>query len=351
MLIVLSILVCVAALINFFVIPKIPGLIKNGAQIILSQEPDYLKNSNGFTNILILGTGGQKHDGPMLTDTMLVASIKTKFENNQATPPAILLISIPRDIYLDSIQGKINSAYATGLTKDAGLAMAKESVSQVTGMPIHYAIQVDFSVFEKIIDLIGGVDIKVVDTLDDSFYPIDGKENDNCGLTAQDAATKGLNIKDDQDASTVFPCRYEHLFFDQGLHHMDGKTALKFVRSRHAIGEEGTDFARSKRQQLVIKAIRDKVFSTKSLLNLQTDLQMYNQIKNNIDTDFDFSRPKNLLAIALKYEVVQLKSIGLDETVLINPPMDDRGWILLPKDNNWEIVYQFISSQSGRLQN
>jgi len=48
---------------------------------------------------------------------------------------------------------------------------------------------------------------------------------------------------------------------------MDGVTALKYVRSRHAIGAEGSDFARSKRQEKVVGAFKDKIFSLDVLLN------------------------------------------------------------------------------------
>ena len=60
-----------------------------------------------------------------------------------------------------------------------------------------------------------------------------------------------------QDA---FPCRYEHLHFNTGVQHMDGKTALKYVRSRHAL-QDGGDFGRASRQQRFLSAVKDKVLS------------------------------------------------------------------------------------------
>jgi len=277
--------------------------------------PWELKNDQGRTNILLLGIGDAGHDGPNLTDTMIIASIKP------ASPSAVFLISIPRDLYLDSLNGKINSAYGQGLDT------AQTAVAEVTGLPIHYSVRVDFSAFEKIVDILGGIDITVPNSFDDYQYPLDGKEMDLCS------------------GDPAFACRYEHLHFDAGPQHLDGATALKFVRSRHAEGEEGTDFARSKRQQLIIKAVQIKIFSNETLLNPGKILSIYNELKSHLDTNFDLSHPNELLKLALKYKNTQIKNIFLDTNLLDNPPEDFRGWILLPKTGNWDEVHKFIKDQ------
>lgn len=274
-----------------------------------------LKNDNGQTNILLLGIGDAGHDGPNLTDTMIVASIKP------ASPSAIFLLSVPRDIYLDSLEGKINSAYFKNLNA------AQTAVTEVTGLPIHYSISMDFSAFEKIIDILGGVNINVERTFDDYDYPVDRKETDSC------------------DGDPEFRCRYQHLHFNAGPQHFDGVNALKFVRSRHAEGEEGTDFARSKRQQLVIKAVQTKIFSNETLLNPKKILSIYGELKSHVDTNFDLSHPDELFKLALKYKNAQIKNIFLDTNLLDNPPEDYRGWILLPKDGSWNEVHKFIKDQ------
>ncbi|MCL4397855.1 LCP family protein [Patescibacteria group bacterium] len=340
-------IICFAflAFIFYLLSPYLSPVVKTGQKIILPQNNFTLKNDNGRTNILVLGVGGGTHDGPNLTDTMIVVSAVTKLPKDNTPVPPITLISIPRDIYLDSLPGKINSAYDLG-----GLTQAETAVATVTGLPIHYAVRIDFSVFEKIIDTIGGIDVNVTNTLDDYQYPIDGKENDTCGFSEAEVASRAATIIDDQTAFAAFPCRYEHLHFDPGLQHMDGTTALKFVRSRHAQWPEGSDFARSQRQQLVIKAIRDKVFTLPSLLNVGQDLAIYNQLKSHIDTDFDFSSPQDLLNLALKYRSASLRSITLDENVLVNPPQDQRGWILIPKNGSWDEIHQLIATESGQAQ-
>lgn len=273
-----------------------------------------LKNDNGRTNVLLLGTGGGQHEGPDLTDTIIVISATASGQ--------ITMISVPRDIYMDSLDNKINSAYNTG-----GLPLAKSTVEQIIGIPIHYALRVDFSAFEKIIDILGGVDVNVPAVLDDYEFPVVGKDNDLC------------------DGDPELKCRLEYLHFDTGLQKMDGKTALRYVRSRHAIGDEGSDFARSRRQQLVLKALKDKVFLLSNLINPIKIKSIYDELKANIDTDFDITQPNQLITLGLNYRNSQIKNVYLDLTLLDNPPIDWRGWILLPKGGNWDEVQKYINSQ------
>ena len=108
-----------------------------------------LNSDAGRINVLVLGTGGESHDGPDRTDTMMIVSLPV-------VSGPIYFISTPRDIYLDYLGDKINSAYMTGR-----LLLTKAAVTHVTGLPLHYAVRIDFSAFAQIIDLLGGVDIEV----------------------------------------------------------------------------------------------------------------------------------------------------------------------------------------------
>lgn len=162
----------------------------------------------------------------------------------------VQVLSIPRDTRVQ-IPGrgwdKINHAYPYG-----GIELLNRTLINYLGMPIHYYIELDYSSFPKIVDLLGGVDIYVEKRL---------KYVDRAG---------GLYID-----------------IPQGLQHMDGETALKFVRFRHdALG----DIGRIKRQQQFMKALLQKIVnqavSTKmpTLLKeiiqaLQTDLPAEEALK------------------------------------------------------------------------
>lgn len=304
-----------------------------------------LKNNAGRTNILLLGIGGTGHDGPNLTDAIIVLSVaisSSAVGSGSGSP--VILISIPRDIYLDSLGDKINSAYQTGVDKGVGTTLTKGVVSQVTGLPVHYAIVADFSAFDDVIDILGGIDINVEHTLDDGGYPIEGKENDTCGYPAEEVATRSAAITVSPASEiAAFPCRYEHIHFDPGLQHMDGTTALKFVRSRHAEGDEGTDFARSRRQQLALKAIQNKVLSSQTLLSPQTILGIYSQLKSHVSSDMSSAETSQLVNLALQYKDSKIKTVTF-ETLLENPPVDYRGWILLPKGGSWDEVHADIKN-------
>lgn len=247
-----------------------------------------LKKTNGKTNVLLLGIGGGNHDGPNLTDTMILASIDWKKDT-------VTLISVPRDLWVPSLPGyvkKINSAYQIGLDESPpnGLRKAESIVSQVTGQPVHYGIRLDFQGFIDAINQIGGINVNVVRTLDDYNYPISGKEDDTCGHSQEElqmfTATLSAALNPDVEVFTFFPCRFKHLHFDVGIQHMDGETALEYARSRHGVGIEGSDFARSARQQLVIEAVRNKLISS-ALFNPGEILGLYGILKNSIDTDMN----------------------------------------------------------------
>jgi anionic cell wall polymer biosynthesis LytR-Cps2A-Psr (LCP) family protein len=286
------------------------------APALRNQKQTVIKNDHGRTNILLLGAGGASHEGPDLTDTIIVASAKT------ATPPAILLISVPRDIYLDSLGDKINSAYATGK-----LERAKAAAGEVTGLPIHYAVKIDFAVFERIIDILGGIEITVPRGFTDDEYPAAGKENDPCG------------------GDPELKCRYEKISFSPGRQKMDGATALKYARSRKAEGDEGTDFARSFRQQLVIGAAKDKVFSAEVMLNFPRLLEIYRQLADGVVTDITPAEAGTAFPLISSYRHAEIRSFLLDLNFLENPPEDNRGWILLPKDGRWTEIHKAIQSQ------
>lgn len=261
----------------------------------------------------------------------MVASIPYRNNNgNNITKTKLFLISIPPDIYLDSLQGKINVAYALGEDKEegAGFVLSKGAVSQVLGIPIHYAVQADFSAFQRIIDILGGIDVKIINGFEDKEYPIPGKENDLC------------------NGDPEFKCRYEILKFDPGVMHMDGALALKFVRSRHATGDEGTDFARAARQRLVVEAVKQKVLSNNLLFNPTKIEDIYLTLKSKINTDMSSAEIGEMVRNSIDLIKLSTSSLTIDD-LLINPPIDQRGWVLIPKDDNFDQIHKKVRSEFG----
>ncbi len=284
-------------------------------------------------NILLLGIGGGNHDGPELTDTIMLASYKP-------STGQVALMSIPRDMAVP-IPGygthKINAANAFGEAADpgSGPALAEATVSNVFGVPIDYYVRVDFSGFAAFIDDLGGVDIDVDRSFTDSQYPILGKEYADCGtVSATDPATGGTTQQ------PTYDCRYEVLHFTQGWTHMDGATALKYVRSRHGTNGEASDFARSRRQQKVLLAVRGKLLSASTLLNPAKLDQLRAALQNNISTDLRSWEILRMAGWFQHFDASKLVTRVLDdspESPLYATSLDG-AYVLLPKNDDWQAL-------------
>ncbi|MDP3941575.1 MAG: LCP family protein [bacterium] len=348
--------IVLVGIVLFLVLKIVPTLLtlgSVGAQAILNKNIS-LKKTDDHVNILLLGIGGGTHEGPNLSDTIIFASIDPKAKK-------VTLVSIPRDLWVPDLDAKINSAYSTGQDRETGggLKLAKAIVTKILNQPVDYAVRIDFDGFVKAVDMLGGLDIVVDRILDDYAYPITGKEDETCDLTDEEIVDLTAQIATNSATeSEAFPCRYEHLHFDLGQTHMDGITALKFVRSRHALGLEGSDFARSKRQEKVIQAFKDKLFSLNTVLNPVKILNLIDVIKDSIDTDIKQEEYDDFIKLAQKMNDAAIDSAVLDfgdpsvgrEGLLINPPLstDYRGqWVIIPAagSDNYSQIHAFVACE------
>lgn len=316
-----------------------------------------LKQTDSKVNILLLGIGGGSHDGPNLTDTIILATLDQKADR-------ITLTSIPRDLWFPDINAKINDAYADGedKRKGGGLIEAEASIAKITGQEIDYGVRIDFSGFVKAVDIVGGLDINVDNTFDDYAYPISGKEDDTCGNTPEDikAYTESGTASAELELQK-FPCRYKHIHFDKGMTHMDGETALEFVRSRHALGVEGSDFARSKRQEKVISAFKSKVLSAQTLINPGKIISLYTVLAGSIDTDIKQTEFDDFIRLAEKMRGAKIQSTSIDQGdeatgrpgLLVNPDPSatyNYAWVLIPRtgNGNYSEIQSYISCQISK---
>lgn len=299
------------------------------AQLLLSKDPP-IKKIDGKTNVLLLGMAGGDHAGSDLADTIVVITID--FARNK-----IFTISIPRDIWVPSMKDKVNTAYHYGQGRDSdtgGFVLAKAAVEEVVGLPIHYIVRIDFDGFTQIINDIGGVTVVVEKGFIDEKYPIAGLENDLC------------------DGDPEFSCRYETIEFEQGQRHLDGKRALKYVRSRNAEGDQGTDIARGNRQQQVLQAVKTELLSVRSLFSFTRNKKLIKTVEEAVDTDMKVSemlfvgraflknRQDNIINIPLP--VANLVESG--EGILINPPLWQYSgrWVLIPPEEDFELLHEYV---------
>lgn len=325
-----------AFLLVFFVFFYLKGSISDQSTLswinripIIGQIKQFAESSSsplrgeerGRINVLLLGIGGKGHDGSELTDTMIAASL------DLGTKKAALL-SIPRDLVvpIDNTTAwrKINSANALAERNEAGSGglAASQTVSSVLEAPIDYYVKIDFEGFVKIVDELGGVNICVDRAFDDYTYPAEGQEE-----------------------NPVYDKRFEHLRFETGCQTMNGTLALKYARSRHAYGPEGTDFARAARQQKAIEAIKDKALSRETLFSPKKILNIISELSDHFHTNLSLVDMTKLWSLAKDIKQEDIATRVLDNSpagLLMDSTGADGAYMLVPRAGNFsEIQYLF----------
>lgn len=223
--------------------------------------------------VLLLGIDERAQEsGPWRTDTMMLLTI------DPLTKQAGVL-SIPRDLWVPIpgySDGRINTAHFLGDLYGhvgGGPALARETVEYNLGVPIHYHMRVNFQGFVSMVDLIGGVDIYVEETLNDPTYP-----DYNYG--------------------------YDPFYIEAGWHHIDGETTLKYARTRYG----SSDFERANRQQQVLLAILNRVTSAELLPDLARNAsKIYDTIDTSMQTDMALDQMLSLANLAMEVDRSQIR--------------------------------------------
>jgi LCP family protein required for cell wall assembly len=311
-------------------------------QLVFNRGVNLKQTSDNRINILLLGIGGGSHDGPNLTDTIILASLDQK--NNKVT-----LVSIPRDLWFPDLEGsnkKINGVYADGEFKNlgkGGLIEAEAAVQKITGQNIDYGVRLDFSGFVKAVNEVGGLDVNVDTTFDDYQYPVDGQEDVSCGHTPTELQAMASDSAD--QVVIDFPCRYKHIHFEKGVMHLDGEKALEYVRSRHGTSGEDSDFSRSKRQEKVIAAFKNKILSAQTLLNPGKIISLYNILAGSINTDIQQGEFDDFIRLAEKMRSAKMTSAVID----IGDETSQRNGLLI--EDSIESDGMYLSTLTPRVGN
>ncbi len=263
------------------------------------------REGDGRISFLLIGRGGPEHPGGNLTDSIQVISINpTAHTAAFLSLPRDLLVRIPGDGY-----AKLNAVYSYAEQKKAGSgpAASVNAVSTILDMPIHYYVDVDFQGFKEAVDALGGITVNVKTGFTDFTFPDDRM-----------VGYKPFTVK-------------------AGVQQMDGTTALKFARSRHSANPaEGSDFARSARQQLILAAMRDKALSAGTLSNPVKLTNLVQAVGKHLRTDISTSEISKLLPIARQVDFGSATMNVIDNSaslaLLVDGPSGTQfGYHLLPK--------------------
>lgn len=239
------------------------------------------------------------------------------------------MLSIPRDTVAQIPRygaAKVNAAYSYGYDnaealygpatapEAGGAALAAETVESLLEITIDYTAQIDFHGFQQVVDAVGGVLIDVEKPLLDAEYP-----------------TEDYGV--------------QRLFIPAGLQVLDGSTALAFARSRHA----STDFDRSKRQQLVLRALLDEVRARGILENANLVAQLVALAEQNVRTTVPISQLGVIgglarLARDIPLDRVTQLSINPNDVALVGESGSDLYW---SRDDIAQLVERWKAGPAG----
>jgi polyisoprenyl-teichoic acid--peptidoglycan teichoic acid transferase len=233
------------------------------------------------------------------TDTMMLVSI-------DPASRSLGILSIPRDLYV-AVPGysepqRVNTPMVLGEIRQPGSGpqLLMQTVQYNLGIRVNDYIAVDFNTFVTLIDTIGGVELDVPYTINDPLFP-----DMNYG--------------------------YDPFYITAGIHQMDGRTALKYARTRHG----DSDFRRAQRQQAVIYAIRDKILELDMLPQLIIQAPtLWNQLSSGISTGLQFDQ---IIQLALYLKDIPLDSMKtgvINEQYTMGYTTSDGASVLVPDRAN-----------------
>ena len=269
-------------------------------------------------NLLLLGYGGQENDAPYLTDSLMVLRIDPS--THQAAE-----ISVPRDLRVryqalngQQIDDKINTVYSNAMytqssDKDRGGKAAMHVMSQVTGLQFDGYVGIDFKAFRDVVDALGGVDVCLDSPLDDNQYP---------------------NYSDGYIPGGIH--------FKAGCQHVNGEQALEITRSRHATeASQASDFARAKRQQLIVSAIKKKATSINAITKAP---QLLGALQQDMATNLTLTDATALYNWSKTVNDNAVRRISIDDTNLVTECDQAAGYYLCPQDPSFKTIHAFMQN-------
>ncbi len=269
--------------------------------------------SKDRVNILVLGMAGAKYEGVYLTDTNIIASFKP-------STGQIALVSFPRDLVVP-VKGrgypKINSlnAYGEADKKNNGANFASDILSDTFDIPIHYTVRIDFDGFRELVDEIGGLEVDVPRGFIDTQFP-------------------GPDFG------------FRTVSFSSGKQILSGQKSLEYARSRHGSNGEDSDFARARRQQIILAAIKTQLLNGDLIKSPKNIASLYRTVNEYVNTNFKISEMIRIIELVRNSDQTEVITRVIDNNpfgLLSEGNGPDGGYILHPKTfGNYDDLHDHV---------
>lgn len=242
-----------------------------------------VRRQHQLVNFALLGSDEEvTEDDFIRTDTMILASLNLD-------TGTVTMLSLPRDLYVYIVHGKmgrLNTAFGLGeyigWEPGGGFGLLRQTLFYNFGINIHYYARVNFSAFEAIIDLLGGVEIAVDCTYRD-YYPYEQEGRD------------GIEIE------------YRKRTLPVGVYTFDGFDALWYARIRRLTD----DFDRGRRQQQLLRALWRGLRRQGLAATLP---RIWHDISSIVDTNIPFDLMLRLLPGVINLDVSTIENLSFDKT-------------------------------------
>lgn len=224
--------------------PEAEAEVGGGPQKAPPPEEAAARASERLT-VVVLGTDRRPDDRVWRTDTIMLISLDRQSGR-------VGLLSVPRDLWVDIPgygQERLNVVDYLGQERGIPDAeLVKETLALNLGLRPDRFVRVDLLGFVAIVDALGGIELAVDCPLREFF---------------RDDPRLGGRVA---------------LDLEPGMHHLDGASALRYARSRSG----DSDFARARRQQRVVRALRDTVEARSLLRNAPA---LWSALADHVETD------------------------------------------------------------------
>lgn len=288
--------------------------VKQESKLVLSKPTVFLPELRD-ANFLLLGMAGKPYPAPDLTDTIIVGMVRQD-------PLRLILVSLPRDLFVRVPGGsqalRINALYSIGKSFSPlePERFIKEKVEEITGLTMDYYAGIDVKGLEAVVDVLGGVDIEVKKAIIDPSFP-------------------GPNYS------------YEPFYLEEGVRHLNGHDAVRFVRSRYA---PRGDFERMERQQEFLSALSRK--AKEAGISLEKAKELFGSLEGHFFGNIKAGDIPLAFNTLLQLEAEKIKTFTIDNSAggLLTSYRSDAGAsVLIPKEGfeNYSQIQIFFDDISA----